>query len=258
MEITTICRKDKINKHNEVSIAIRIYHNREDKRLSTGLRINADDWDFEHNCLKSDAWNREHIQFILNEKIQAITRKALEFKIRGEEFTIEELLGGKKKAKQTVEAFFQQVIKQLTELGKLNTRDRYKFTLSSLRKFRPMNISFEDIDLHFLKDYEIFLHKSGMMSNTIASRFSTLKAAYNRALEEKIFTCEEHPFTKFKVGRLWVATRKRAITKEDIHRLRELDLTALTPYPTPYLEFSRDIPKEGRVLYRNSYLFSRF
>ena len=34
-----------------------------------------------------------------------------------------------------------------------------------------------------------------------------------------------NPFQQFKVGSLWTNTRKRAITKEDIHKLIELDLS---------------------------------
>jgi len=36
---------------------------------------------------------------------------------------------------------------------------------------------------------------------------------------------KSNPFQQFKVGSLWTNTRKRAITKEDIHRLIELDLS---------------------------------
>ena len=35
----------------------------------------------------------------------------------------------------TVEEYFQKIINELSDLGRLNTRDKYKFTLSSLNKF---------------------------------------------------------------------------------------------------------------------------
>ncbi len=38
----------------------------------------------------------------------------------------------------TVEEYFQKIINELSDLGRLNTRDKYKFTLSSLNKFTPV------------------------------------------------------------------------------------------------------------------------
>lgn len=60
-------------------------------------------------------------------------------------------------------------------------------------------------------------------------------------MEEGVFTNEDSPFKKFKVGKLWTQTRKRAIHKEDVQKLKEFDLSTLIKYPTPYLEFARDI-----------------
>ena len=86
-----------------------------------------------------------------------------------------------------------------------------------------------------------YLRKKGLANNSIATQFSCFKSTYNKALEEGIFTNEDSPFKKYKVGRLWTQTRKRAIHKEDVQKLKGFDLSTLTKYPTPYLEFARDI-----------------
>ncbi|WP_251624016.1 site-specific integrase [Odoribacter lunatus] len=241
MEISTICRKDRISKQNEVTISIRLYHNYETRRVSSGLKIDADYWDFENNCLKNDVPNRVHLQYILDEQIQKLRKKELEYKIQGKEYSIDDILGVSRKSVTTIAVYFQKVIDELTSLGRLNTRDKYKFTFSSLSKFKSLDIPFTKIDVQFLREYEIFLRKIGQADNSIATKFSCLKALYNKALDEELFVCEKNPFKKIKVGTLWKSTRKRAITKEEIHQLTNLNLAALSKYPKPYLEFARDI-----------------
>lgn len=241
--LIVICRKDKVNKQNEAPLAIKISQNYKSKKVSLGIKVNIDYWDFEGNRLKDETPNKEHIQFLIDSTFQELNRKILNYRIQNKEFTIDDLLGvsGKKQKVVTIEKYFMQLIAQQKEIGKLSTASKYHFCLSSLSKFQSMNISFSDIDFQFLKDYEIYLRKKGLANNSIATKFSCFKAAYNKALEDNIFACEDSPFKKFKVGRLWTQTRKRAIHKEDIHNLKEFDLSTLAKYPTPYLEFARDI-----------------
>lgn len=241
MEISVICRKDKISKQNKVTISIRLYHNYETRRISTGLKIDADNWDFENACLKNDTPNRAHLQYILDEQIQKLKKRELEYKIQGKNYSIDDILGCKRKSVITIADYFKKIIDELTALGRLNTRDKYKFTFRSLSKFKSLEIPFTEIDFQFLKGYEMFLRKTGQADNSIATKFSSFKALYNKALDEELFTCEKNPFKKFRVGALWSATRKRAITKEEICQLASLDMSTLSKYPKPYLEFARDI-----------------
>lgn len=80
--------------------------------------------------------------------------------------------------------------------------------------------------------------KKGNKSNSIATKFSVLKAVYNKALAEGIFTTPHSPFLQFKIGRLWTATRKRAIRKEEVQRLMQAEIPA---DGSAYLDFARDI-----------------
>ena len=84
---------------------------------------------------------------------------------------------------------------------------------------------FDELDLTYLREFEIFLRQRGNVNNSLATKFSVLKAVYNKAVSEGVFVPKSNPFQQFKVGSLWTNTRKRAITKEDIHRLIELDLS---------------------------------
>ncbi|MBS7198581.1 site-specific integrase [Butyricimonas sp. An62] len=243
VKITTICRTDKINKKNEAPIALKVSKNYQTKKKSLGININIDYWDFENGVLKNNAPNKEYIQLVIDSTIQELNKKILNYQIQNQEFTLDDLLDNPKKKSKTItiKDYFNQITIQLKEANKLSSASKYKFCLSSLSKYHSMDIPFTDIDLKFLIDFEVFLRKEGLANNSIATKFSTLKAAYNSALKQKFFSCEESPFTNYQVGKLWTNTQKRAIQKEDIYRIKELDLSNICKYPSPYLEFSRDI-----------------
>jgi site-specific recombinase XerD len=138
----------------------------------------------------------------------------------------------------TIAEYFRRTIAQLESVGKIGSTSKHKVTFSLLQQFRSTNIRFDEITVGYLRDFELFLMKKGNKSNSIATKFSVLKAVYNKALAEGIFTTPHSPFLQFKIGRLWTATRKRAIRKEDVQRLMQAEIPA---DGSAYLDFARDI-----------------
>ena len=241
--ISIYFRKEKINKHNESFICAKISHNNESKRISLGIKINANDWDFEYNKVKGNAPNREYLQLLIDTEIQKINKKILNYQIQNQPFTLDDLLGitEKKLKSETIKSYFQKEVTTLKDSGKLSSASKYKYCLSSLCKYRSMDIPFTDINYKFLVEFEMFLRKAGLADNSIATKFSTLKAAFNSALDKGLFTCEKSPFINYQVGRLWTTTQKRAIHKEDIYMLKELDISNIFKYPSPYHKLARDL-----------------
>ena len=87
----------------------------------------------------------------------------------------------------------------------------------------------------------MFLIRSGKKENTIGIRFRSLRVLYNKAVSEKIVKPEYYPFDNFKVGKFHEQTMKRAISKEDIKRIIDLDLRTVTTCHSPYLSLGRDL-----------------
>ena len=108
MEISAICRRDRISKQNEVAIIIRLYHNGIVRKITSGLRIKVDYWDFDNNCLKNGIPNQEHLQYLLDKQIQEFKKRELEYKIQGKNYSIDDIIGIKKKPAMTVEEYFQK------------------------------------------------------------------------------------------------------------------------------------------------------
>lgn len=240
INIQVVYRKDKINQNNTIPIHLRFTQNRKIRYVSTGITINISDLDSENQCIKAEAINRQILQYQIDTKLNEYERKVRKMEALDMEVTLDTLLEtNHRKARYTLADCFAQTIERLETLGKFGSASKHKAALSLLNQFRTANIRLEEIDLAYLQDFELFLRKKGNRDNSIATKLSLMKAVYNRAVSEELFVPKTNPFTKFKVGRLWTPTRKRAINKEELQKL--IDLKLPVDYRSPYLSFARDI-----------------
>lgn len=239
MTINVIQRKDVIYKNNTSPLFIRLSHNRRTKYLSLGVSVMPEHWNADKQQIDESCPQKRTHQLAIDTQIETLQKKIRRLEALEIEVTFETLLDNTAKgSRQTIAEYTERQIKQLKQTGKISTSIKYQATLTSLRRFRSMNIPFNEITPKFLTDFELFLHDQKLTSNSIATKFSVLKAIYNKAVVDKVCFCTENPFASYKVGRLWTSTRKRAIRKEDVQRLMHAPL----PYTrSPYLEFARDI-----------------
>lgn len=108
-----------------------------------------------------------------------------------------------------------------------------------LDDYKPTTMALETIDLDYLKGLKLYLHQRGNKDNSIATRFAIFKAIFNKAVKEGKVTMKQNPFTLFQVGSLWAKTRKRAIDKDDIQRL--IDLEIAEGHMTEYRRLAMDL-----------------
>ena len=239
MTINVIQRKDVIYKNNTSPLFVRLSHNRRTKYLSLGISVIPDHWDAEKQQIVESCPQQRTHQLAIDTQLESLQKKIRRLEALEIEVTFETLLDNTiKGSRQTIAEYTERQIKQLKQTGKISTSIKYQATLTSLQKFRPMNIPFNEITAKFLTDFELFLHDQKLTSNSIATKFSVLKAIYNKAVVDKVCFNTENPFISYKVGRLWTNTRKRAIRKEDVQRLIQAQLPHTR---SPYLEFARDI-----------------
>ena len=236
VSINAICRKDRINQNRTTNIYLRFTVNRRSRYVSTGINIPADDWDFDTQTLKTQ---NPAVQLRIYEQIEKYDKRIKRLEALEVPVTLDNVLETDgRRVYCTIAEYFRRTIAQLESVGKIGSTSKHKVTFSLLQQFRSTNIRFDEITVGYLRDFELFLMKKGNKSNSIATKFSVLKAVYNKALAEGIFTTPHSPFLQFKIGRLWTATRKRAIRKEDVHRLMQAEIPA---DGSAYLDFARDI-----------------
>lgn len=240
-----VCRKEKINIHNEAPLYIRLSHDNKRKLISLKERINIDYWDFESNTISPDYPNREYLDLLINEKKQEIDKKILSYKLSNEAFSLEELIEPKEKKHRclTVKKLFESYIQELFDQERIKNAKYYRCCLNCLMKYtNGKDIEFIQIDSSFLTDYSNWMQKQKLHKNTIGNRLRGLKAIYNQAIIYKYVSKDCYPFDDFKVNKFRIETTKRAITKVDIQKIIKLDLLKLsTNLNFKYYDFARDI-----------------
>ena len=240
ISINAVFRKDRLNSQNAAPVHLRLTQNRKLKHISTGVTLNINEWDFENQRVMGQTPELQALQLRIDTKIDELRRKIKRLEALEVEVTLDNLLETNgRKINCTVGEYLKQTIERLETLGKYGSASKHRSLLSRLSQFRSLNIRFDEIDLAYLHDFELFLRKEGNTNNSIATKYAIFKAAYNKALAEGLFVPKTTPFTKYKVGSLWTRTRKRAITKEDIQKLVALEIAP--NYRTDYAEFARDI-----------------
>lgn len=95
------------------------------------------------------------------------------------------------------------------------TQRIYNATLARLRAYLPKkvdNLTFEDMDVTWLRGFDAFLSKTSPARNARNIHFRNIRAVFNDAITEDLITC--YPFRKFKITS--EPTRKRALTVEQL------------------------------------------
>ena len=121
--------------------------------------------------------------------------------------------------------YFDETITVLREQGKVGNANAYKDAKNALVKFNGRKeLLFQDIDLRFLKKYEAWFRKRRLKETSMSVYFRTLRALYTKAIEDNIVSEQCYPFKEFKISKFNTKTEKRAISKEEMHRIFQLEL----------------------------------
>lgn len=218
---------------------LRVNKDRKRKYVSLGISVLPEYWDFSKNQPKADCPNREYIEMLIAEKIKEYSAKIIELKATNQEFTATSLVEKvcvNRVNRQTVGDFITSHINHLITAGRKSYALSIRQLYNSMADFnRHLDIPFADIDVAWLRRYELFLREKRLAENTIGIRFRTLRSIYNLALEENVASSDSYPFKKFKVSKLHQETAKRALSKEDIERVLSYKST------NRYMRFPIDI-----------------
>ena len=214
------------------------------KYVSLGLSVEERFWDFKKSTPKRNCPDRDAILSVIERKSKQYREQITQFKVEGKDYTLETLVQRVENPVRQMNfgEYLDYFIQQLKDENRLGYAESFKGLKSSLILYcDSLDFQFTHIDQQWLKGYEMFLIRSGKKENTIGIRFRSLRVIYNKAVSEKLVKREYYPFDDFKVSKFHEQTMKRAISKEDIKRIIELDLRTVTTYHSPYLSLGRDL-----------------
>ena len=242
--LEVVCYRSKLLADGTSPIMLRLTKDGKRKYISLHLSANQSQWDFKKNQPKRNCPDREAILTVIERKSKQYREQITQFKAEGKDYTLETLVQRVENPVRQMNLgdYLDYFAQQLKDENRLGYAESFKGLKSSLLLYcGSLDFPFTDIGHQWLKGYEMFLIRSGKKENTIGIRFRSLRVLYNKAVSEKIVKPEYYPFDNFKVGKFHEQTMKRAISKEDIKRIIELDLRTVTTYHSPYLSLGRDL-----------------
>ena len=219
--IKVLCYKSKTLSNGEHPLIVCVCKDGKRKYQSLGISIKAEWWDFKANLPKGKCPNRERIILIINEKINEIQKEVLDHRIAGKDFTAATLIessSSKDSSHKTVGEYYLIYIQNLKKEKRIRYAGMLEVSYNSFIKFnKHLDIPFSDIDVAWLKKYELWMKGQNLSVSTISTRIRHLRAVFNLAIAEHSIKNDCYPFRTYKVSRL--QTSKRAITKKDVMKI---------------------------------------
>ena len=225
--IKAVLYKSKKLKNGEHPIMLRIIKDRKVQYLSTGKSCSPKMWSTKNNLPRSShPLFREYSILIGKKKVEA-EKIILEHENSDTSFTGDQLkvvLKKKRNKSETVFNCFLNFISRMKDSGQIKNSLVYKDALRELKKFTlEKDLGFHQIDVAFLNRYEEFMKKCNLGPSTIYLYLRTLRALFNKAIEENYCDKACYPFSKFSLAKYAkIKTAKRAISKIEIKKIEKL------------------------------------
>ena len=227
----------------EGTLFYQVVHGRVARQVNTGYKVYPCEWDSVHAEIvfpPGIGYNRGNYLASLKEILYGNTKRFKNIIARlertGENYTAGDVL----KRYLTPSdgegfiSFAREVIRQMGQIGKPRTAERYTVVTRSFERFCGENDVFlDEVDSDLMVRYENFLKVAGVCPNTTSYYMRGLRAIYNRAVEKEL-TVQRYPFRHVYTG--IDKTVKRAVPLNIIRQIRDLDLTL-----SPATDLARDV-----------------
>ena len=167
MTFRVIIRTDVIYKDNTSPLCLLFFHDGRKKSVGLGVSVVRSCWDAQAQKVTDDCPDRDDIQFQITAKIKEYEKKIKKLEALEIPVTFErqfETIG--KRMDCTVGDYFKQIIDRLEKVEKYGSASKHKVTLALMSQFRSVNMRFDELDLTYLREFEIFLSQKGNVNNS--------------------------------------------------------------------------------------------
>jgi site-specific recombinase XerD len=221
---------------NEGSLFLRIIHDRKTREITTNYHVFPDEWDYEKKCIRIPETYSHRLEHLIEteDKMQDDMRKISTTVALLEEygsFNIDDILRGFQVRPQTnmISAYTQRICSALNTNGQDRTARAYRSAVNRLIDFnKGQDLSIEEICSSLMRKFETYLKETGKSMNTISFYMRNIRSIYHRAIKERLIIPRyENPFTEVYTG--LYPTRKRALSKQEMHQLTELEIAVYEP-----------------------------
>ncbi len=218
-------------KHKKLSkekhpIVIQVIKDGTRKIISIGESATTDQWDDEKNIPTTKHPDYKSLLLKVEERRSQAVQAKVDLEHEKRYYSIEELVEKIKGSDKyySFNEFTEKLISKMIKSGGIGNARVYQNTLNVFKDFMDdKDIDFKALNYKKIKEFEEYLYSKDRKINTISVHLRTLRAIYNRAIKEKLVRKELYPFEDIKIRS--EETQKLAITKEEIDKIRDLDLS---------------------------------
>ncbi len=225
----------------EGSLVFQLINARSVRRITSGYKIRADEWDAECGRIIIPQRSSPRYGYLVSAKWALRCEMAKLRRLASEG-------GGMEAGSGTVAAglvpycgssdsvfgFIGRQARRKCTLGRVRSAETYRSALNSFMRFRGgADLAFCMLDGELMERYEAWMLKGGLARNTTSFYMRILRTIYKLAVEQGL-TADRRPFRRVYCG--MDKTVKRSVALDGIRRIKALDLSR-----KPGLDYARDM-----------------
>jgi integrase len=223
--IKILLKNQQTDKQGLHPIILQIIHERQKRIISLRHNSRLEHWDPLKGLPNARHPNSSRLSILIRNTLNQADKIILELENDNKPFTVDDIIT-KLRSKSSNVSFFDftdDFIKKLVIAGKIGNSTVYQSTLNAFKKFRNnKDLTFNQLSYRIIKDFEASLLERKIKINTISLYLRTLRAIYNHAIKVRVAQQSLYPFKEIRIKS--ESTSKRALTKEDISKIRALEL----------------------------------
>ena len=223
MKFKIVLDKRHTREDNRYPLKMRTYEGDTTKERSLKIFLLEDEWDGESQIVRSVCKGHK----LYNSKLLQEKAEIEKIILFGEEVA----RPLKPKKKQSIVECGRKLSGELEVIGKTGNSIVYNTAIEMILRYtKQKDTTFEDIDYSFLKNFQNDLLQRKVGVNTISIYLRTIRAIFNKAINEEL--TENYPFKKFKIKQ--EPTPSRSLTIDELIKIANYQCTGEK-------EFNRDL-----------------
>lgn len=241
--IKLMLNKERILKSGKYPLVFQVIHARRKKLIYTDIKLLECEFDSEKEkvCHSKESKLTYRVIARFNQQVgearENIQKNVNQLEAKSSNYTVADIVDGYlgNYNLDSLILYMGKQVEKKKQMHKNGTAAAYLSTLHSLQSYiGDRKVRFIDIDFQFLDNYLVYLYSKGNSENTVGFYIKNFRAVYNRAKKEGAKVVPSNPFLEIDIKT--EKTVKRALTKNEIRKIAELDLSA-----TPKRNLARDL-----------------
>ncbi|HCS21287.1 MAG TPA: transposase [Bacteroidetes bacterium] len=211
-------------------IILRLTHKRKSTSIQTGYTVSLSDWDEKRKAIRATYKGVDSVtrlnNLIQQKKVHAFSLiSKLEEQGQLEQLSISELRQRitNEKSESCFLKYTLTQVELLKKSGRYGSARAYHSMYQVIEKFhKKEQLPFIEVSVAFLKKLEVDYLSRGNSYNGLAAILRSLRAVYNKAIQDNLIEKTAYPFEVYKIKKN--PTAKRAISQDAITRILSLEL----------------------------------